>query len=367
MLSTLDRYLLREVLLTLAATLLVLLLLVLSHRFGQYLSQAAGGGLAQGSILLLLGLQAVRYLVELIPPATLLALMLTLGRLYRDSEIVAMAACGLGPAALYRPLLIVALPLALVLATLALALVPTAAKLQYEVRDRARQEAELWLVQPGSFREVDDGRHVVYVGGLSSDGRELRDIFIYSRAEGPQQPAAVTSARSGRQHTDPANGARYLVLRDGRRHQGEPGRADYLSSRFEELSVRIQVAQPEEGRRLRLKAMSSGALLGSTDSHHLGELQRRLSAPLALLLLTLLAPLLARSQPREGRYGRIVAAILIYAIYLNLLGVAQAWLERGITPAALGLWWVHGLLAMLMAVIYWRQYGWRRRAAAAVA
>ncbi|MDX1606684.1 MAG: LptF/LptG family permease, partial [Candidatus Competibacterales bacterium] len=115
MLTVLDRYLLREVVLGFCATVVVLLAMVLSYRLARYLSQAASGLLTQESIWLLLALQSVRYLVLLIPLATLLAIMLTLGRLYRDSEMTALQACGFRPRDLYRPLLFFALPLSLLM------------------------------------------------------------------------------------------------------------------------------------------------------------------------------------------------------------------------------------------------------------
>ena len=64
------------------------------------------------------------------------------------------------------------------------------------------------------------------------------------------------------------------------------------------------------------------------------------------LVIALWAPLLARARPREGRYGRIVAAVLIQAIYFNLIGAGESWLSHGVVGIGLGLWWVHGLFLL---------------------
>ena len=138
MLPTIDRYLMKEVILVFVATLLVLLAMVLSHRLGGYLNQAASGLLSRSAIFVLIGLQAIRYLVVLIPLASLLAIMLALGRMYRDSEMVAIFACGFGPVTIYRPLLFLAVPMAAVLAVLSFYVVPLCMELQYELQERAR-------------------------------------------------------------------------------------------------------------------------------------------------------------------------------------------------------------------------------------
>jgi lipopolysaccharide export system permease protein len=98
-------------------------------------------------------------------------------------------------------------------------------------------------------------------------------------------------------------------------------------------------------------------LLDSTTPSHKAELHHRLSGPTALLVVALLAPLLARAQPREGRFGRVVAAVLIYAIYINLLEIGKSWLTHERAWPVLGLWWVHGLFASVGLGLWIYQYG----------
>jgi lipopolysaccharide export system permease protein len=65
-----------------------------------------------------------------------------------------------------------------------------------------------------------------------------------------------------------------------------------------------------------------------------------------------MAPLLARSAPRQARYDRIVIAVLLYLAYSNLQGLARSWFELGMTPAALGPHWIHVVL-LLVAALAW--------------
>ena len=353
MLPTIDRYLMKEVILVFVATLLVLLAMVLSHRLGGYLNQAASGLLSRSAIFVLIGLQAIRYLVVLIPLASLLAIMLALGRMYRDSEMVAIFACGFGPLAIYRPLLFLAVPMAAVLAVLSFYVVPLCMELQYELQERARQDAEISIINAGTFRQLGKGQYVVYVGNLAEGGKELQKIFIKSPA---QTGIAITTAERGHLQIDPSSGVRYIVLNDGRRYEGMPGRGDYQSVRFARLTVRVDTAAQED-MRIRRQAIPTPELLATDTPLARSELHERIGGPVSLLLIAFIAPLIAHASPREGRYARVVAAILVYTIYINLLGVGQAWLEQDLIWSFLGLWWVHALLVLLGIGLWAYRYG----------
>ncbi len=354
MLPRIDRYLIREVLLTLLGTVLVLVAIMLSNRLAGFLSKAAAGDLAREAILMLLGLQALRLLVVLVPVSFLLAVLLTLGRWYRDNEMTALAACGFGPGAVYRALFSLAVPLALVLAVVSLYLLPMAMAMEFDLRVRARQEAELSVFSAGAFREVGDSGHVVYVESVDRDDGEIRRVFIQSRQG---DATAITTAVRGRQEVDPESGARYLVLDDGQRFEDATGGGGgYRSVRFERLALRVD-KPPAARSALRQEARPAADLLASGDPGALAELHGRVGGPLSVLVIAFVAPLLAHANPREGRYGRVIAGVLLYVIYLNLLGVGQAWVEHGSVPASVGLWWVHGLVLAVGAVLWLRHYG----------
>ena len=357
MLSTTDRYLIKELGLTILATVLVFVAMELSHRLAVYLSDAASGKLARSSIFLLLGLHAIRYLVVVVPPAALLGMMLALGRLYRDNEMTVMRACGLGPGAVYRPLFVVVVPLALAMAGLSLFVVPLCMELQQELQLKAQEDAEISIVQPGVFRSVLGGKHVIYVNEIVDDGKELRDVFIQSHH--PDGLAVTTGAR-GYQQVDPVSGARYLVLRDGYRYLGNPGESDFRMMEFERLAILVEGGSSEEAR-IKRESIPTAELWSSDDPGLIAELHTRFGGPMSVLMIALIAPLVAHANPREGRYGRVVAAILIYLIYTNLMGIGEAWLKHETVPALLGLWWVHASLGLLALVMWLRLYGRRVR------
>src|SRR5690606_25925587 len=88
------------------------------------------------------------------------------------------------------------------------------------------------------------------------------------------------------------------------------------------------------------------------------ELQWRISSPLSLLVLAVLAVPLSRSSPREGRYSRVGLGLLIYIIYANSLSIARVWLERGYVPEWIGLWWVHAIAGLVGLALLARESGW---------
>jgi lipopolysaccharide export system permease protein len=73
---------------------------------------------------------------------------------------------------------------------------------------------------------------------------------------------------------------------------------------------------------------------------------------IACLLLGLLAIPLSARQPRKNRYLTIFPAIIFYIIYFNVLLVAKHWVELGKVSIALGVWWVHGIVILLIMLIY---------------
>ena len=348
--SIIDRYLIREIALTLLATALVLLAMVLSHRLANFLSKAANGLLARDSIFLLLGLQAIEILTLLIPLAFLLSIMLALGRLSRDHEMTVLAACGYGPLSVYRAVFLLAAPLALVTTGLSFLAVPAIMEFQFEVLAKARKEAELSMFTPGAFREVLNGRHVVYIGAL--DGRQLRHIFVQTRE--PDGDLSITTGDRGRQDVG-EDGIRRLILDHGHRYRGTPGHGDYEMAQFERAIVRIDTTPPPQAWQHR-ETLPLRQLWGSSEPLLIAELQMRLNSPIQVLVIALWAPLLARAKPREGRYGRVVAAALIYAINFNLIGVGESWLSHGIVGASVGLWWVHGLFLLFGAGLLFQHY-----------
>jgi lipopolysaccharide export system permease protein len=355
-LGILGRYLMREAGSALLAVAIVLLAIMISAQFARYLAQAAGGTLPKDLLLSVVGLTSLQYLMILIPFSALLAVMQTLGRLYKDQEIAAMTACGVGGRRLYQPFLVLAVGMSLLAGAFSFEIGPWAGrKADYLLKDGR------WLVQfnpfeEGRFKEVGDERGVFYTDRLSSDGEELGMIFgQITESDGKD---SVLTARRGR-YTMDEDGVRRLVLEEGWRYEGEPGQAQFDVTRYQTLTSRIQLPEFVYKTEVR-KIQPTSQLRSSDDPADQAEWHWRLASPISVFLMILIAVPLSHLAPRQGRNGKLVLGILVYLVYSNLLTFGQTFIAKGQIPAVLGLWWVHALAAALALWLIARREGWLR-------
>lgn len=355
-----DRLLLREILKTLLVVLLVVMLVLVSNIMVQYLGKAASGLLGTDILLLVVGLELVKSLGLIVPPAFFFSVLWVLGRMYRDSEMVALAASGFGPRRIFRAVFIAAVPLAFLVTLMVMELLPWAKAMVTQLQAEDSTSADISGVRPGRFNEFSRGGLVVYTERLSADGVRLEGVLVQDRQQGK---LGLVTAEEAYQTTDPATGERFVILSNGRRYEGTPGQLDYTVGRFDEYAVRIPTLETEAGR-VPQSAKPWHVLLASEDPRDRAELHYRISVPLALLAFGILAVPLARSPPRSGVYGRLIFAVILYFTFLNMQRVAERWLATGAVPEWLGVWWLPLLMVLVAALIMLADSNWfwsRRR------
>lgn len=351
----LQRYVFRETLQTWLVVTLVLLLILVTNQFAAVLGDAAANKLPRGAILQALGLTTVQYLTILIPVGFFLATMLALARLYHDSEMAAMMSCGIGPAQLYRSILTLGGVLAVVVGVMALVVSPAALRQVEVFAAQAKRDATIGLLEAGRFVSFAGGEAALYAESLTPD-RHLHQVFVQRRTGDSVEVIVADEAWQ----EDVGNGVRVLIFARGHRYEGEPGDARFRLVEFAEHGIPFEL--PAAGPvKLKPEALSTAALLASPEPANRAELHWRLGVPLTLLVLAILAVPLARTEPRKGRFAGFASAVLVYLIYANLLAAGRGWIERGQVPAALGLWWVHGLfLAVAGGMLVFQLGLWRQ-------
>ncbi len=358
----LDRYLLREFAQATLATMVVLLMVSVGALFANVLGQIAGGKVPAGMLLTQLGLQTIRYLPLILPLALMIGLLLSVGRLYRDAEMPVLASVGVGPRRLLRPLLLLVVPVVGVIAACSLWLGPLAKATSVRMIAESNRNVLVAGLEPGRFTELPNGSGVVYVGEMSVDGRQMKRIFVY-RQSGDRLD--VTTARSGTATRD--GDRRYLRLDDGFRVEGprEVGR-DFRLMRYASNDVLLPQGEPSRDAARDPQAMTTPALLRDPRREAQAQVHYRIAPPLLAFALALLAVPLARSSPRQARYGRVVLGFLAYLVGMNLTLLGTEWLADGKLPMQAGLWWLVLPLLLLAAWMYFRdgRSGFRRRSAA---
>lgn len=352
-----SRYIAREVLMVWLAVVVVLLLVLLTNRFVRFLGQAAEGDVPGQLILELLGYEAIAQLGTTVPASFFLAVVLALGRLYRDSEIAAMAACGVGPGRQLRAVFLVAGPVALGVAAVSLLAAPWAERASDALMARSEPLLIAQGVQPGRFFQPKGIDGMVYVEGVADDGHTMEGVFIKGVRDGR---TVLLRARRATRARDPQTGERFLVLHEGSRYEGTPGERRWQRLEFGEHGIRVQGPPAREPSGSR-SALPTTVLLAADQAFLRSELQWRVSLPLMLLVLSFIAVPLARGGPREIRYTSVFVAVLVYLLYSNALAAAEEWVKQEWIPLWLGLWWVHGAGLLLGGSWLIRQYGWPGR------
>jgi lipopolysaccharide export system permease protein len=345
MLPIIDRYILQEVTRSFLAIMTVLMLIVVTHSYIKILQNAVAGSIGSEVMTQLLGLAVLKVLGPVTPPTFFFAILYTLGRMYRDSEMTALAAGGVGLRRIYRAFALVAIPVALLVAWLTLDLVPWVNASMADIMLRQKDEsAELGKAMAGRFNEFSEGDLVFYVEKMSEDKQRMRNVFVQNRQHGK---LGLITAAEGYHYTEPDSGDRYLVLLRGHRYEGEPGNnGSHTVGDFEKYAILIDQGEQAEGQ-LPTRALPTRRLIGSDDIHYMSELEFRLMSPVAVLVFTIISVPLSKSLPREGIYGRLMLALLFYFLFFNLQAVSGDWMVSGVTPAWMGRWWVHPFMLLL--------------------
>jgi lipopolysaccharide export system permease protein len=350
------RYLSRELLVTMSAVSAVLLVIIMSGRFIKYLAQAAQGVLDPGVLLLIMGFRLPGFLQLILPLGLFLGILLAYGRLYLESEMTVLSATGMSQRRLLAYSMAPAALVAALVGWLSLGLAPQGIAEVDRIFNQQDSLTEFDTLVPGRFQTLRGGSRVTYTRELSADRSELGGVFIsetnVSRQTGKESGLSVLVAESGRQEIQP-DGSRYLILENGYRYDGNPGQADYRAIQYDTYGVLLP--KPEVSMELsEREAMPTRELLGSDNVRHQTELQWRLSLPLLVFVVTVLAVPLAKVNPRQGRFLKLLPAILLYMTYLALLIAVRGALDKGRIPIALGLWWVHGVfLAIGLLMLFW--------------
>lgn len=346
-----DGYLIREIAWPFAMILGVLLLLFAGDSLAGILSDAVNGLLPLGAIAALTGLKLIISLDVLIPISLFIAVVAGFGRLQADGEITAMLALGMGPRQLLRPVLGLALGLAVCVAGLSTFARPWAYAASHNLTRHAAAMLNVNAMEAGAFYASQDGARVIFLGNRAGPHTDARNVFIAKRDGGQIEVIFAQSARPavagpGGQRSVHLSGAHVYKFDNGQPTQDESLAAAGLNLDPDADSSVIGSA------RYSPVAASTAHLLGASTPADIAERQWRFSTGLSTLLLALLGAVLSRGRPRQNRYAKFGPAILAYAAYYLVCTTARTWVQHGQVGAFPGIWWVPAALALTMAMIW---------------
>lgn len=347
------RYFSREILSTMFMVAAIVLVISVGWRFSGYLNEAAAGLMSKEILFALMAFRLPGFLELIIPVSFFLAIMLTYGRLYVDHEMIVLQACGMSASQLVSMTLGMASVVMLLTGGISLWLKPLGERQVEILLQEQKNLTEFDTLVPGTFQTLSSGSRVTYTEEITADG-ELANVFINEYRDfvpGRTRGSATVIAESGKTELDDI-GRRFLVLNNGTRYQGRPGGKDYQVITYEEYGQLVEKGERIEKKR-RLAAIPTLELIGNPDPGFASELHWRLSMLLMIPVIALLAVPLSRVNPRQGRFTRLVPALIVCFLYVIALSAARSGIERGDLPQQYGLWWVHAIF-IAVSWLAWR-------------
>lgn len=342
----------RELARVFGATLVVILTIVLTMFLIRTVGQAASGTVAPQDVVLLLGYVALGHLPTMLALSLFVAVVVTLGRMYRDSEMVIWFASGLGLSRFVRPVLRTSWPVLLVVTLLLVLVWPWGNLSSVELRERYQQRSDLSRVTPGVFQSSSDGSRVFFVERDSSDGVNARNVFILMRQDTGE---SVTSAKTGRLEVE--GDARYLVLERGQRNDINLKSGERTLSSFENYRVLASEGAARSVASRSPRTLRTIDLMRQPTQQNQGELAWRFGLMLAAANLLLLGIGLAATHPRRASNWNLLFALLTFVIYYNLVNLSQSWVASGRVSMGLALLGLHGSVsALALALLWWRDH-----------
>jgi lipopolysaccharide export system permease protein len=333
------------------ASLVVLVTIIVTMTLIRTLSLANRGSVNPEEVMMVMGYTVLGYLATILTLSLFIAIIGTLSRMYRDSEMVIWFSAGRGLSSLVKPLFRFAWPVLAVIALLSLVVWPWANQQTQELKDRYGKRGDLERIAPGQFQESAGGQRVFFLDKDTPDNKSGRNIFISTRE---QDRETVTSARSGRVET--IGDSQFLMLQNGQRLENSLTGDGLRISEFEVHGTKVKGTTLTPGDESPTRTRSTLHLVRNPTPANQAELAWRLGVALAAMNFVLLAVTVSSVNPRVGRSGNLVFALFAFVVYYNLLNVGQSWVSSGRAPLAAFLLLLHGGTFVLAALWLAKQH-----------
>jgi lipopolysaccharide export system permease protein len=336
----------KELFTTAISTILILSGVVLAQRAVYIFRLAARGIIPNDTIETVLVFNLLKHMPLLLSLTIFLTILVTLSRLYRDSEMIIWFSSGLSLKRFIPPILNFCFPIVILIGVLSLVISPWAIQKAEEYKSGLKSRDEISTLMPGSFKESKSDNRIFYIEGLDDFGKKVKNIFVQTSEK--NKIGVIVSNEGERISKEDAD---YIVLKKGKRYESIKDSNKFSSTYFDEYGILIEKETP--------KLLSVGASAGMFEaiptmdlikiaikdknlrSKYLSEVMLRISQPISSLILIFIAIALSYVNPRVGRSLNIISALLIFIIYQNLMGVFQSLIGTGKVPIIFGFWPLH--------------------------
>ena len=356
------RYLSKEILSTLLATTLILLIIFITNQFVHYLNDAAAGKITIKAVMEIMSLQVPLLLGYLLPLSLFLGGLLALGRMSVDHEVVVLTACGVSRFQIVAMIMVLATFITLVVAWLMLSVEPRMEWYRVKILNEALTTASLAKIIPGRFQPLGNDGKVFYAGSVNNHHRKMTNVFLAESEKTVREKKrwSLVLATEAGEHKE-FNNSNFVLFKKGCRYVWIPGDLKFDVIKFGQYGIRLD--SPQMSIAGKVQAMSTTKLwrLSKTDPKVAAELQWRLAIPISVWIFALLVVPLSEANPRKGKFAQMLPAVLIYIVYANLMFLSRAWIEKGVFNPTVGLEWINGLLLLLACTLFFFQSHWWQR------
>jgi lipopolysaccharide export system permease protein len=353
---------LRELAQTVAATIVVLMVIVAGTAFASVLQQVAKGSFPASVMFQVLGLRTLQQVTSMLPLASMIGVLMALGRMYRESEMHVLLSSGMGPDGLVRPTAILAAVLVLLTAVVALWLGPWAARTSDTLVAVANRSVIAAGLDAGRFTELPGKGGIIFTDTLSQDGTRLGRSFVSTQRPsngGPDHVKVVTGA-SGELYQESNGSNRFIAFHNGWQYDIPLGADNWRRMQYERNDSSLSTVTDSDDNEDPAEGMTTLQLLHATTPDARAELAWRTNAPALTLVMLMLALPLSRQSPREPRYGRLMLAMATFYLYYLLLALGRAQINKGHWHHQTALWLLHVVMIALAGWLWWKQYAPRK-------
>lgn len=344
------RYLLKEVAKTQLAVFLVIMTIFISNKFVRVLDDASEGGIPGHLVMTFIGLKIPDLAGMILPLSFFLGVLLAYGRIYAENEMTVLHACGVSEWYVVRVTLILGFVTAIITGIFTLYLSPMAAEYEYQVKDQIAADSGLSSLIAGRFQTTGNKKAVVFIHDKNRSDNTFEKVFVAQLPDEDTPNSSVIDsslvyAATG-QVIEEETGLQRLILSSGTRYQNDIKNKEFRQVTFDKYYIQIQDQKVAHKRR-KLSAIPTDDLYQEKTPEASAESQWRIAFPLACIIMTLVAVPLSVVNPRQGKFGKMLPALLLFLSYFLLLTAVRSGIEKGSVPQYIGLWPVHFIVLIL--------------------
>ncbi len=295
-----------EVFKSTCAILLIFFFLVVGSRFVGYFEQASEGLIDPNIIFKVVLLRFPDFITLLMPLSFFLGIVLTISRLYAESEIYGYFSAGLSKISLIKFLIPQSIIFFIITLGLSLYIAPYTKQLSSELISVDTFEEQFQSIKPKKVIKFADQNGFIYV--------EEKNDKIFKKVTAVVSNDGSSSLVIADEMSFSDLGASLDVkFKNGSLHQGVLEDEVKIVSSFGELKLPLD-------KEINInKDLSLSKLFDYSSNSSGSEILWNISIPITIFVLLILGVTMSKVEPRQGRLSVMLPAIAIYILYLSLL------------------------------------------------